>query len=73
MASILKRNKSYFIAVSCGYDQNGRQIRRTMTYKPNAKPRIPSKSSSAADIRRNKIIITYKLPSFGTKSKRRFC
>ena len=34
MASILKRKNSYFIAVSCGYDQNGRQIRRTMTYKP---------------------------------------
>lgn len=34
MASIIKRNNSYFIAVSCGYDQNGRQIRRTMTYKP---------------------------------------
>ena len=35
MASILKRKDSYFIAVSCGYDQNGRQIRRTMTYKPD--------------------------------------
>ena len=34
MASIIKRKDSYFIAVSCGYDQNGRQIRRTMTYKP---------------------------------------
>ena len=36
MASITKRKGSYFIAVSCGYDQNGRQIRRTMTYKPEA-------------------------------------
>ena len=36
MASITKRKDSYFIAVSCGYDQNGRQIRRTMTYKPEA-------------------------------------
>lgn len=35
MASIIKRNKSYFIAVSCGYDHNGRQIRRTMTYTPD--------------------------------------
>lgn len=35
MASIIKRNKSYFIAVSCGYDHNGKQIRRTMTYKPD--------------------------------------
>ena len=36
MTSITKRKESYFIAVSCGYDQNGRQIRRTMTYKPEA-------------------------------------
>lgn len=35
MASILKRKDSYFIAVSCGYDQNGSQIRRTMTYTPD--------------------------------------
>ncbi len=34
MASIIKRKNSFFISVSCGYDQNGRQIRRTMTYKP---------------------------------------
>ena len=32
MASILKRKDSYFIAVSMGYDSNGKQIRRTMTY-----------------------------------------
>ena len=35
MASILKRKDSYFIAVSMGYDNNGRQIRRTMTYTPD--------------------------------------
>lgn len=35
MASILKRKNSYFIAVSCGYDHKGRQVRRTMTYKPD--------------------------------------
>ncbi len=35
MASILKRKNSYFIAVSCGYGQNGKQVRRTMTYKPD--------------------------------------
>ncbi len=34
MALIIKRKNSFFISVSCGYDQNGRQIRRTMTYKP---------------------------------------
>lgn len=34
MSTIRKRNNSYEIAVSCGYDINGKQIRRTMTYKP---------------------------------------
>ena len=35
MASILKRKDNYFIMVSCGYDVNGKQIRRTMTYTPD--------------------------------------
>lgn len=34
MATICKRNSTYTITVSCGYDINGRQIRKTMTYKP---------------------------------------
>lgn len=34
MATIQKRNNSYLISVSCGYDNTGKQIRRTMTYKP---------------------------------------
>lgn len=35
MATIKQRNNgSYQITVSCGYDMNGRQIRRTMTYTP---------------------------------------
>lgn len=35
MATIKKRNNnSYQITVSCGYDINGKQIRRTMTYTP---------------------------------------
>ena len=34
MASVRKRGKTYHIAVSCGYDATGKQIRRTMTYKP---------------------------------------
>ncbi|MCH5300946.1 MAG: tyrosine-type recombinase/integrase [Ruminococcus sp.] len=34
MATIRKRNNSYEIVVSCGYDINGKQIRRSMTYKP---------------------------------------
>lgn len=34
MANIQKRKDSYKITVSCGYDINGKQIRKTMTYKP---------------------------------------
>ena len=34
MPTIRKRNNSYQITVSCGYDINNRQIRRTMTYTP---------------------------------------
>ncbi len=34
MATIRKRKSSYQITVSCGYDLNGKQIRRTMTYTP---------------------------------------
>ena len=35
MASIRKRNDSYFIMVSCGYDIHGKQVRKTMTYTPD--------------------------------------
>lgn len=34
MATIRKRNNSYQIGVSCGYDVRGRQIKRYMTYTP---------------------------------------
>ncbi len=34
MASIKKRNDSFQITVSHGYDENGRQIRHTTTYRP---------------------------------------
>ena len=34
MANIIKRNSSYFIMVSGGYDINGKQIRHTTTFKP---------------------------------------
>lgn len=34
MAKIRKRNNSYQICVSCGYDVTGRQICRYMTYTP---------------------------------------
>ena len=36
MPTIQKRNNSYLISVSCGYDLTGKQIRRTMTYKPDS-------------------------------------
>lgn len=34
MATITKRGNSYRITVSCGYDLNGKQLRRTMTWMP---------------------------------------
>lgn len=34
MATISKRKNSYLISVSCGYDISGKQIRKTLTYKP---------------------------------------
>lgn len=36
MASIKKRNNSYTITVSCGYDVNGKKITRNMTWKPDS-------------------------------------
>lgn len=37
MATIQQRGNSYFISVSCGRDVKGKQVRQTMTYKPDAK------------------------------------
>jgi len=37
MATIKQRGNSYFITVSCGRDIKGKQVRQTMTYKPDAK------------------------------------
>lgn len=34
MANITKRNGSYLIRVSCGYDVSGKKITRSMTWKP---------------------------------------
>lgn len=34
MANITQRGKSYRLTVSCGYDKNGNQIRKTMTWTP---------------------------------------
>lgn len=35
MANIRKRGNSYQIRVSCGYDKDGNQISKTMTWKPD--------------------------------------
>ena len=35
MPTIQKRNNTYLITASCGYDIRGKQIRRSMTYKPD--------------------------------------
>ena len=37
MATIQQRENSYFITVSCGRDVRGKQVRQTMTYKPDEK------------------------------------
>lgn len=37
MANITKRNDSYLIRVSCGYDANGKQIVHSITWKPDKK------------------------------------
>lgn len=37
MANITKRNDSYLIRVSCGYNANGKQIVHSMTWKPDKK------------------------------------
>ncbi len=34
MATVTKRGETYKITVSCGYDCNGKQIRRSITWKP---------------------------------------
>ena len=34
MANITKRNNTYSIRVSCGYDSKGKQIIQSMTWKP---------------------------------------
>lgn len=34
MATVIKRGDTYRITVSCGYDMNGKQIRRNTTWKP---------------------------------------
>ena len=36
MANITKRNDTYRIKVSCGYDVSGKQVIKSMTYKPQA-------------------------------------
>lgn len=36
MATITQRNGTYKITVSCGYDINGKQLRKSMTWKPES-------------------------------------
>ena len=37
MATIEKRGESYRVVVSCGFDVNGKRIKRSMTWKPDRK------------------------------------
>ena len=36
MANVIKRNSSYLVTVSAGYDINGKQIRKTATFRPDS-------------------------------------
>lgn len=36
MSTVTKRGETYRITVSCGYDMNGKQIRKSMTWKPES-------------------------------------
>lgn len=49
MATIKKRNNSYQIVVSLGYDNTGRQIRKTTTFRPpeNTTPKKADKLAAA--------------------------
>lgn len=53
MATIQKRGKSYLISTSCGYDNAGKQLRKTMTWKPepNMTARQEKKAVNAAAVR----------------------
>lgn len=50
MASIKKRNNSYLITVSLGYDINNKQLRKSITYKPEPglSPKREAKAVQAA-------------------------
>ncbi|ARP49556.1 hypothetical protein B6259_00775 [Ruminococcaceae bacterium CPB6] len=53
MATITKRGKSYLISTSCGYDSAGKQIRKTMTWKPESSMTVrqEKKAVKAAAVR----------------------
>lgn len=49
MATVKRRGQSYSIRVSCGYDVNGKQIIKSMTWKPQpGYERSPGRERSAA-------------------------
>lgn len=53
MATFIKRNDSYKITVSCGYDINGKQIRRHTTWTPD--PGMTEKQE-AKELERQKVL-----------------
>lgn len=54
MATIQKRNNTYKITVSCGYDLTGKQIRRTMTWEP-----LPGMTPKQAEKEANKQAVLF--------------
>ncbi len=57
MATITKRNNTYKITVSCGYDINGKQIRRHTTWVPE--PGMTAKQE-AKELERQKVLFEEK-------------
>ena len=54
MANITKRGDTYHIKVSCGYDVNGKQVIKSITYKPD-----PTKSDKWNEKELNKQAVMF--------------
>ena len=59
MATITKRNNSYLIRVSCGYDTNGQQIVKSMTWKPSTDAYMHPMSPKQIDKELNRIAVEF--------------
>lgn len=60
MSTVTKRGETYRITVSCGYDMNGKQIRKSMTWKPA--PGM-TKKQIEKELERQKVLFEEKVQS----------